>query len=52
MSVLLAIVADGLRHGYFDGAVTIETRKTDKRELLIKAGKSHKFTIPLDEVPR
>ena len=40
------IVVDGLRHGVFDCSIAC------KRQLVIRAGKSHKFTIPEEEVPR
>mgnify|MGYP002063146448 CR=1 FL=1 len=43
-------VDDGLRHGYFDLAVTCETVNGKKRRLTIKAGKNHRFTIPEDEI--
>lgn len=40
------IVLDGLRHGFFDYSVACEIGPGRKRELVIRAGKSHKFTIP------
>ena len=45
-------VIGGLHHGFFEGTILIETRRADRREVLLKAGKSHKFTIPTDELPR
>ena len=39
------IVLDGLRHGFFDCVITCETVKDRKRRVVIKAGKSHQFTI-------
>jgi hypothetical protein len=41
---------DGLRHGFFDYSITCEIGKDRRRELVIRAGKSHKFTIPEDEL--
>jgi hypothetical protein len=32
--------------------VTSAIGKNNKRDLVIEAGKSHKFTIPEDELPR
>jgi hypothetical protein len=46
------IVADGLRHGFFDCSIACEIVSGGKRQLVIRAGKSHKFTIPEDELPR
>jgi hypothetical protein len=46
------IVVDGLRHGFFDCSIACQIVSGGKRELVIRAGKSYKFTIPEDEVPR
>jgi hypothetical protein len=46
------IVVDSLRHGFFDISIACEIGSGGKRQLVIRAGKSHKFTIPEDEVPR
>ena len=45
------IIVDGLRHGFFEYAISCETVHGRKRQLVIRAGKSHKFTIPEDELP-
>jgi len=39
------IVVDGLRHGFFDCVITCELVNAGKRRVVIKAGKSHRFTI-------
>lgn len=44
-------VKDGLRHGFFEIHVTCETGSGAKRHMVIQAGKSHKFTIPVSEIP-
>jgi hypothetical protein len=49
---LVQIVLDGLRHGHFRCAVSSSIGKGNRRELVVEAGKSHKFTIPEDELPR
>ncbi len=49
---LEALVVDGLKHGFFDYSIACEIANGGKRQLVIRAGKSHKFTIPKDEVPR
>jgi hypothetical protein len=46
------IVLDGLRHGHFRCAISSTIGKNNRRELVIEAGKSHKFTIPEHELPR
>ena len=43
-------IRDGLRHGHFDLAVRGETGNARKRFLTIKAGKSHRFCIPEDDL--
>ena len=49
---LEGLVVDGLKHGFFDYSIACEVANGGKRQLVIRAGKSHKFTIPEDEVPR
>jgi hypothetical protein len=46
------VVLDGLRHGYFRCEISSAIGKGNRRELVIEAGKSHKFTIREDELPR
>jgi hypothetical protein len=52
MDRLLEIFLEGLRHGHFRFAISSSIGKGNRREVLIEAGKSHKFTIPEDEMPR
>jgi hypothetical protein len=49
---LVQIVLDGLRHGHFRCAISSVIGKGNRRELIIEAGKSHKFNIPEEELPR
>jgi hypothetical protein len=49
---LVEVVQDGLRHGHFRCAISSGIGKNNRRELVIEAGKSHKFTIPEEELPR
>jgi hypothetical protein len=49
---LVDVVQDGLRHGHFRCAISSGIGKNNRRELVIEAGKSHKFTIPEEELPR
>lgn len=49
---LEGLVVDGLRHGFFRCSIACEIGTGRRRDLVIEAGKSHKFTIPEDELPR
>ena len=49
---LEGLVVDGLRHGFSLRDRLRDRQRRQRRELVIEAGKSHKFTIPEDEVPR
>jgi hypothetical protein len=49
---LEGLVIDGLKHGFFDYSIACEIGNGGKRHLVIRAGKSHKFTISKEEVPR
>jgi hypothetical protein len=51
IDLLEGLVVDGLKHGFFDYSITCEVTNGGKRQLVICAGKSHKFTIPQHEVP-
>ncbi len=51
MDRLMVLVIDGLKHGFFDYSITCEIGGGGKRQLVIRAGKSHRFTIPEDELP-
>lgn len=46
-----SVVLDGLRHGFAEFTVEIKTVKGGKRQVVLKAGKSHKFTVPRAEIP-
>ena len=46
------VVVEGLHHGFFDCSIACEIGNGGKRQLVIRAGKSYKFTIPQDELPR
>lgn len=49
---LIDVVVDGLRHGHFRCTIISVIGKNKKRELVIEAGKSEKFTIPEEDLPR
>ena len=46
------VVVEGLRHGFFECSIASEIGTGGKRQLVIRAGKSNKFTIPEEELPR
>jgi hypothetical protein len=52
LTFLEKIVVDGLQHGFFDCSIEIRIGNGRKRDLVIRAGKAHKFIIPEDELPR
>ena len=45
------LVVDGLKHGFFDYSISCEIENKSRRQLVIRAGKSYKFTIPEDDLP-
>jgi hypothetical protein len=45
------LLVDGLRHGFFECSITCEVGKDRRRDLVVRAGKNHKFTIPEDDLP-
>ncbi len=49
---IMEVVMDGLQHGHFRCAISSAIGKNNKRDLVIEAGKSHKFTIPEEDLPR
>jgi hypothetical protein len=49
---LEGLVVDGLKHGFFGYSIDCEIGNGGRRHLVIRAGKTHKFTIPAEEVPR
>jgi len=52
LSRILAELAEGLRHGFFEFTLTCEVVGQERRRLTLKAGKSHQFVIPKDECVR
>ena len=48
---LEGLIIEGLKHGFFDYSIACEVASGGKRKVVIRAGKSHKFTVPPEEVP-
>jgi hypothetical protein len=46
------VLLEGLCHGFFECSIACEIVKGGKRQLVIRAGKSHKFVIPEEDLPR
>jgi hypothetical protein len=46
------VMVDGLLHGFFECSIACEIGSGGKRQLVIRSGKSHKFTIDPHELPR
>jgi hypothetical protein len=49
---LRQVILEGLRHGHFRCSITSAIGKEKRREFVIEAGNSHKFTIPENDLPR
>jgi len=45
------LVVEGIKHGHFDYSIICETGTGGRRLLIVKAGKSHKFSIMQPEIP-
>ena len=41
----------GLQHGHSDLAVSCAIGNKGQREVVVKAGRSYKFIVPMDKVP-
>ena len=52
LDYLAVLVIDGLKHGFFDYSISCEIGARGRRQLVVKAGKSRKFTIREDELTR
>lgn len=50
LAKLEQVVLEGLRHGHFECSVACELINGKKRRLVIKAGKSHQYIIPPEEL--
>lgn len=45
-----AEVREGVSHGHFDLSISCKIANSGKRELVVKAGKNHRFLIPEGEL--
>lgn len=51
MHELRGILIDGIKHGFFDTEISVRAPRSDRRDVLISAGKSYKYTIKIDDLP-
>ena len=52
LELVEGLLIDGIKHGHFDYSVTCEMGTGGRRLLIVKAGKSHQFSIMESDVPR
>jgi len=52
LDLVESLLVEGLKHGHFEYSLTCELGTKGRRLLIVKAGKSHKFTIEGIDVPR
>ena len=52
LGLIEGLIIDGLIHGHFDFSVTCETGNSGRRLLIIRAGKSYKFTVAEGDLPK
>jgi hypothetical protein len=51
LDLVESLLVEGIKHGHFDYSITCETGTGGRRLLIVKAGKSHKFSIMEPDVP-
>jgi hypothetical protein len=51
LDLIESLLVEGIKHGHFDYSITCETGSSGRRLLIVKAGKSHKFSIMEPDVP-
>ena len=51
LDLIESLLVEGIKHGHFDYSITCETGTGGRRLLIVKAGKSHKFSIMEQDVP-
>lgn len=52
MAKVSEMILDGLRHGFFELRVTSEIREGKKRVLTVTSGKSFRYWVPQDQIPK
>lgn len=44
-------ILSGLKHGFFEFSLHGEIINGNKRRMMLKAGKTHKFIVPDEDIP-
>jgi hypothetical protein len=52
LDLIESLLVAGIKHGHFDYSISCETGTAGRRLLIVKAGKSYKFSIMEPEVPK
>jgi hypothetical protein len=52
LDLIEALLIEGIKHGHFDYSMTCETGTNGRRLLIVRGGKSHKFSITEPDIPR
>jgi hypothetical protein len=52
LDLIEVLLIEGIKHGHFDYSVTCEIGTNGRRLLIVKAGKSHKFSIMEQDLPQ
>jgi hypothetical protein len=52
LNLIEKLLVEGIKHGHFDYLITCETGSGGRRLLIVKAGKSHKFSIMESDIPQ
>ena len=50
LTKILHDIFDGIKHGFFECEIDCNIVQGKKRQITYKAGKSHKITIPEEEI--
>jgi hypothetical protein len=52
LALIEGLVVEGIKHGHFDYTLTCQLGSRGRRQVIVKAGKSHLFTIEPGDVPQ
>jgi hypothetical protein len=50
MDKIMAELVDGIRHGHFDISISGTVTRGDRVEVILRAGKNHRFLIPRESI--
>lgn len=52
LDLIERLLVEGLKHGHFDYSVACQMGTNGRRQLIVKAGKSHMFSINEPDLPQ